>query len=300
MKARTSTPEELVNLFLDYLMVEKAVAENTRFAYARDLKKFIYFLKKRKKSLKQIGNDELSLFLQEQSRAGLSPRSLARLGSSLRSFFRFLLLDGYLEKNPAARLTTPRSWPNLPQFLTLTEVEKLLSQPAENDPQGKRDKAILELLYATGLRVSELVKLKMDQVNLKASYLLCRGKGGKERLVPFGASAATALKNYLMEVRPFLAKKEVPYVFLTRRGQPFTRQGLWKLLHQYAVLAGLEDKVSPHILRHSFATHLLERGADLRSVQILLGHSQITTTQIYTHLSRKWLREIYDRFHPRA
>lgn len=300
MKSRASSPEELVNLFLDYLLVEKAAAENTRLAYARDLKKFIFFLKKRKKNLPQISVNDLSDFLQEQSRAGLSPRSLARLGSCLRSFFRFLIIDGYLEKNPASRLTTPRSWPNLPHFLTVAEVDQLLSQPNENEPQGKRDKAMLELLYATGLRVSELIKLRMDQINLKAGYLLCRGKGGKERLVPFGSSAAAALEKYLVEVRPRLAKKEIPYVFLTRRGQAFTRQGVWKLLHHYAVLAGLENKVSPHVLRHSFATHLLERGADLRSVQILLGHSQITTTQIYTHLSRKWLREVYDRFHPRA
>jgi len=300
MKTRVSSPEELIQLFLDYLLVEKGASENTRLSYARDLKKFLYFLKRRKKNPEQVTSAELSLFLQEQSRAGLSPRSLARLGSSLRSFFRFLLIDGYLKKNPAATLATPRSWFNLPHFLTVAEVEKLIQQPKEDEPRGKRDRAILELLYATGLRVSELIKLEMDQVNLKAGYLICRGKGGKERVVPFGSSAQAALRRYLSEVRPLLIKKESPYLFLTRQGKPFTRQGLWKLLHHYAVLAGLEEKVSPHVLRHSFATHLLERGADLRSVQILLGHSQITTTQIYTHLSRKWLREVYDRFHPRA
>jgi len=300
MKARVSSPEELIQLFLDYLLVEKGASENTRLAYARDLKKFLYFLKKRKKNCDQVTSGELSLFLQEQSRAGLSPRSLARLGSSLRSFFRFLLVDGYLKKNPAATLATPRSWFNLPHFLTVAEVEKLIQQPKDDDPQGKRDRAILELLYATGLRVSELIKLEIDQVNLKAGYLICRGKGGKERVVPFGSSAQAALRRYLSEVRPLLLKEESPYLFLTRQGKPFTRQGLWKLLQQYAVQAGLEEKVSPHVLRHSFATHLLERGADLRSVQILLGHSQITTTQIYTHLSRKWLREVYERFHPRA
>lgn len=300
MKSPSSTSEELVHHFLDYLIVEKGVAENTRLAYSRDLKKFLYFLKKRKKKCQQVSADDLSLFLQEQSRSGLSPRSLARLVAALRSFYRFLLIDGYLKKNPAAPLATPRSWLNLPHFLTVAEVERLLNQPKESDPQGKRDRAILELLYATGLRVSELIKLEIDQVNLKAAYLICRGKGGKERVVPFGSRAEQALKNYLLEVRPLFLKKDSPYLFLTRQGKPFTRQGLWKLLHQYAVSAGLEDKVSPHVLRHSFATHLLERGADLRSVQILLGHSQITTTQIYTHLSRKWLREVYDRYHPRA
>lgn len=300
MKSRTSRSEELVRHFLDYLIVEKGVAENTRLAYSRDLRKFLYFLKKRGKNCQQVSANELSLFLQEQSRSGLSPRSLARLVAALRSFYRFLIIDGYLQKNPAANLATPRSWLNLPNFLTVTEVDKLLDQPKESDPIGKRDRAILELLYATGLRVSELIRLEIDQVNLKAAYLICRGKGGKERVVPFGNRAERALKNYLLEVRPLFLKKDSPYLFLTRQGKPFTRQGLWKLLHQYAVSAGLEDKVSPHILRHSFATHLLERGADLRSVQILLGHSQITTTQIYTHLSRKWLREVYDRFHPRA
>lgn len=300
MKSQISRSEEVVHHFFDYLMVEKGVAENTRLAYRRDLRKFFYFLEKRKKNFWQVSADELSLFLQEQSRSGLSSRSLARLVAALRSFFRFLVIDGYLKKNPAAHLTTPRLWFNLPHFLTVTEIEKLLNQPKESDPQGKRDRAILELLYATGLRVSELIRLKIDQVNLQATYLICRGKGGKERVVPFGSRAEQALKNYLLEVRPLFLKKDSPYLFLTRQGKPFTRQGLWKLLHQYAVSAGLEDKVSPHVLRHSFATHLLERGADLRSVQILLGHSQITTTQIYTHLSRKWLREVYDRFHPRA
>jgi len=299
MKPGPASPE-LVRLFLDYLLVEKGAAENTRLAYARDLNKFLDFLSQKKKNYQQIKPDDLSLFLEEQSRAGLSPRSLGRLVSALRGFFRFLLLDGYLTRNPTTALTTPRAWLNLPHFLTVAEVERLLSQPDEAKPQGKRDRAILELLYATGLRVSELAQLKMDQVNLEASFLLCRGKGGKERAVPFGGSACSALKRYLGEVRPLFLKGETAEVFLTRNGRPFTRQGIWKLLRQYAAMAGLEHKVSPHVLRHSFATHLLERGADLRSVQIMLGHSQITTTQIYTHLSRQWLREIYDRFHPRA
>ncbi len=292
--------EELIALFLDYLTVEKGLAENTRLAYRRDVDKLFLFLKKKKKSCLQVEAADLSLFLQEQSRAGLSPRSLSRLVSTLRTFYRFLLLDGYTSRNPASRLVTPRAWLHLPRFLSVAEVEKLLSQPDLSQPQGIRDRAILELLYATGLRISELARLKTEELNLEAGFLFCRGKGGKERVVPFGVSAAEALERYLQEVRPLFLKEEVPWVFLTRNGHAFTRQGLWKMLRQYAQQAGLADKVSPHVLRHSFATHLLERGADLRSVQVMLGHSQITTTQIYTHLSRYWLREVYDRFHPRA
>lgn len=300
MKAYTSSLEELIRLFLDYLFIEKGLTENTRQAYARDLKKLLYFSRKTRKTWPEIKADDLSLFLQEQSLAGLSARSLSRLVSALRSFYRFLMLDGYLKKNPAANLKTSRPWLTLPKFLTVVEVEKLLAQPDTSEPQGCRDRAMLELLYASGLRVSELAKLELGQINLEAHFLICRGKGGRERPVPFGASAAGWINRYLQTARPLILKNESPYVFLTRQGRPFTRQGVWKLLHQYAVAAGLEDKVSPHVLRHSFATHLLERGADLRSVQVMLGHSQITTTQIYTHLSRQWLREVYDRFHPRA
>ncbi len=300
MKPHTSSLEELVRRFLDYLFIEKGLAENTRQAYRRDLSKLVYFARKTRKTSTEIKADDLSRFLQEQSRAGLSARSLSRLVSALRSFYRFLVLDGYLKKNPAAGLKTPRPWVILPKFLTVAEVEKLLSQPDTGKPQGCRDRAMLELLYASGLRVSELANLELGQVNLEANFLICRGKGGKERAVPFGASAAAWVTRYLQTVRPLFLKNETQFVFLTRQGRPFTRQGVWKLLHQYAVAAGLEDKVSPHVLRHSFATHLLERGADLRSVQVMLGHSRITTTQIYTHLSRQWLREIYDRFHPRA
>ncbi len=299
MKASPSN-EALIGLFLDYLTVEKGLAENTRLAYGRDLDKLFLFLTRKKKSCLQVEAADLSLFLQEQSRAGLSPRSLSRLVSTLRTFYRFLLLDGYTSHNPAARLVTPRAWLHLPRFLSVAEVEKLLNQPDLGQPQGIRDRAILELLYATGLRISELARLKTEELNLEAGFLFCRGKGGKERVVPFGASAAEALERYLQEVRPLFLKAEAPWVFLTRNGQAFTRQGLWKMLRQYAQQAGLADKVSPHVLRHSFATHLLERGADLRSVQVMLGHSQITTTQIYTHLNRHWLREVYDRFHPRA
>jgi integrase/recombinase XerD len=184
--------------------------------------------------------------------------------------------------------------------LTEKEVEKLLARPKEKNIRGQRDKAMLELLYATGLRVSELVTLNLKDLNLEQRFILCQGKGGKERIVPFGHSAEKALREYLQKARPKLLKRDNPSLFLSSRGKAFTRQGFWKMLKGYARQVDLEKKISPHVLRHSFATHLLERGADLRSVQLMLGHSQITTTQIYTHVSRKHLREVYQKYHPRA
>jgi len=225
---------------------------------------------------------------------------MARLISSLKSFYKFLVLDGMIKKNPAVSLSSPKTWLSLPKFLTVSEVELLLHQPDEKDIHGIRDKAMLELLYATGLRVSELVSLKIKDLNLEDGFLLCLGKGGKERIVPIGDSAASAIRRYIDEARPLLLKQPINFLFLTRRGSPFTRQGFWKLLKSYAKKADLKLKISPHILRHTFATHLLERGADLRSVQLMLGHSQITTTQVYTHVSRQQLRRVYDKFHPRA
>jgi integrase/recombinase XerD len=218
----------------------------------------------------------------------------------MKSFYRFCILDGILEKNSAANLTSPKSWLSLPKFLSIKEVESLLRQPDEDEARGVRDRAMLELLYATGLRVSELVSLRMSDLNLEDGFLLCRGKGGKERIVPLGDSAKNAIIRYLDESRARYLIKDSDFLFLTYRGQPFTRQGFWKVLKKYALEAKLEDKISPHVLRHSFATHLLERGADLRSVQLMLGHSQITTTQIYTHVSRKHLRSVYEKYHPRA
>jgi integrase/recombinase XerD len=210
------------------------------------------------------------------------------------------LLDGLVKKDPAANLTSPKTWLTLPRFLTVDEADRLVRQPDERDPHGLRDRAMLEVLYATGLRVSEFIQLKPSDVNLEEGYVLCRGKGGKERIVPLGRTAAGLTRRYQDEVRPLLLKEPAAELFLTRLGEPFTRQGIWKLLRGYALQAGLERKISPHVLRHSFATHMLERGADLRSVQLMLGHSQITTTQIYTHVSREHLRQVYEKYHPRA
>jgi integrase/recombinase XerD len=269
-------------------------------SYGRDLEKLRGFLRSRKIGWAALKEDHVIRFVHNQSRAGLSARSLSRLTSTVKSFSKFLVLGGILAKDPSAQLTSPSTWRSLPKVLSPKEVEELLATPPENGPQGLRDRALLEVLYGAGLRVSELVALKTDEVNIGEGFLLCRGKGGKERLVPLGRAASEAVRRYLDEVRPLFEKQPSPFLFLTRRGGPFTRQGFWKLLRGYAGEAGLSSKISPHVLRHSFATHLLERGADLRSVQIMLGHSQITTTQIYTHVSRDRLRRVYDRFHPRA
>ena len=292
--------EAALRSFLDYLAVEKGLAANTRLAYERDLEKLILFFRKEKIDGARAGEQDLVRFIHHQSRAGLAARSLARLISSTRSFYRYLALDGILDRNPTENLSSPSVWLSLPKVLSVSEVESLIACPDAKTPQGIRDRAMLEVLYASGLRVSELISLKPRDVNLDEGFLLCRGKGGKERIAPLGASACRAVRDYLAKGRPGLAKRPSESLFITRRGGPFTRQGFWKLLKAYARDAGIPSKISPHVLRHSFATHLLERGADLRSVQLMLGHSQITTTQIYTHVSRDRLRKVYEKYHPRA
>jgi integrase/recombinase XerD len=300
MKPAASSPEDALRLFLEYLAVEKGLARNTILSYARDIRKFLAFVKTGKPAWNRVPEETVVRFIHKESRAGLSARSLARLISALRSFFKFLLLSGFVKMDPSSQLTTPSTWRSLPKFLTVKEVEELLRAPDDKKPRGVRDRAMLEVLYGSGLRVSELASLRLAEVNLEDGFLVCRGKGGKERIVPLGRSACDAVKRYLAEVRPLVVSGERDELFLSRRGKPFSRQGLWKLIRQHAREAGLAAKISPHILRHSFATHLLERGADLRSVQLMLGHSQITTTQIYTHVSRERLRRVYDQFHPRA
>ena len=300
MKAPSTSAEDALRLYLEYLAVEKGLASNTIQSYARDLRSFLGFLKREKLAWTAAREEDLVRFVHAESRAGLSARSMARRISALRSFFRFLVLSGFLKKNPTSQLTSPSTWLSLPKVLTVKEVETLLGATDEAKPQGLRDRAMLEVLYGSGLRVSELASIKPPDLNLDDGFLVCRGKGGKERIVPVGRPACGFVARYLREVRPRYETGPSPFLFLTRRGRGFTRQGLWKLLKGYAGKAGLSAKISPHILRHSFATHLLERGADLRSVQLMLGHSQITTTQIYTHVSRERLRHVYDQFHPRA
>lgn len=300
MKDLRSPAEDALRSFIDFLSVEKGLSQNTLLSYERDLAKLLLFFGKEKLVWTKAGEEDLVRFVHEQSRAGLSARSLARLVSSMRSFYRYLVLDGMVDRNPAGGLSSPSVWFSLPKFLTIKEVEALLAAPDDGDPRGVRDRAMLEVLYGSGLRVSELIALRPKDVNLDEGFLLCRGKGGKERIVPLGRSACRAVRTYLDEARPQFDKAASEFLFLTRRGGPFTRQGFWKLLKGHALAAGIASKISPHVLRHSFATHLLERGADLRSVQLMLGHSQITTTQIYTHVSRERLRRVYDQFHPRA
>jgi integrase/recombinase XerD len=300
MKNPRTPAEDVLNLFLDYLSVEKGLSANTILSYGRDLEKYLLFLNKERIDWSRADEENLVRFIHHQSLAGLQARSRARLISALKSFYRFLVLDGLVKKDPAANLSSPKTWLSLPKYLTVEEVNALLRQPDDKDLHGLRDRAMLEVLYATGLRASELIHLRPKDLNLDDGYLICRGKGGKERVVPLGRSAAAATKRYIEEARPQLQKKPAEALFLTRLGDPFTRQGFWKMLREYALKAGLARKISPHILRHSFATHLLERGADLRSVQLMLGHSQITTTKIYTHVSRERLRQVYDRYHPRA
>jgi integrase/recombinase XerD len=300
MKDLPSPAEAAVRSFLDYLSIEKGLSANTLSAYGRDLGKLRLFLEKEKIAWKRAKEEDLMGFVRAQSRSGLSARSLARLISAVRSFYRYLLLDGIVAADPTERLSSPSVWLSLPKFLTVNEVKSLLAAPDPGQPRGVRDRAMLEVLYGAGLRVSELVALKPGEVNLEDGFLICRGKGGKERIVPLGGAACRAIRDYLAETRPLLDKRSTGPLFLTRRGGAFTRQGFWKLLKQHARTVGVASKISPHVLRHSFATHLLERGADLRSVQIMLGHSQITTTQIYTHVSRDRLRKVYDKYHPRA
>ncbi|OQX55560.1 MAG: site-specific tyrosine recombinase XerD [Candidatus Aminicenantes bacterium 4484_214] len=297
---KLSSLKEGCSIFLNYLAVEKGLSANTIMAYGRDLNKFIGYLKRNKISLTQLKEEHITCFLQKLTRQGLSPKSMARCLSTLKSFFRLLVMEGYLRHNPVAGFSAPKAWKTLPGFLTLEEVEKLLAQPDLRNSRGLRDRALLELMYATGVRVSEVVHLKTTDLHCQERFLICRGKGNKERIIPLGEKAINFIQEYLTRVRPQWIKDDTSIIFLSAWGKGLTRQAVWKIIKKYCQQAGIRRQVSPHVLRHSFATHLLERGADLRSVQLMLGHSQITTTQIYTHVTQSRLRRVYDQFHPRA
>jgi len=291
----------LVQDFLHHLTVERGLAKNTLLAYGRDLQKFNRFLDGKGRQPRQVRQGEINEFARTLSRQGLSPKSIARALNAVRMFFRYLVTEKMVTEDPTATIRSPRTWRTLPRFLTLEEVDHLLSAPDPHNPLGLRDAAMVELLYATGLRVSELVSLRVRDINLDVGYLNCVGKGRKERLVPMGRAASHRLHAYLDRARPSLMKgKSVAALFVNNRGSSMTRQGFWKILKNYGCAAGLRGKLSPHVLRHSFATHLLERGADLRSVQMMLGHADISTTQVYTHINRERLKKIYKDFHPRA
>jgi integrase/recombinase XerD len=296
---KEKSEDQLLDQFMGHIKVEKGLSANTIVAYNRDLLAFFEFLKTRGVTPLQVRQNDLVSFVAEK-RPQLAARSLARCLVSIRMFYRFCVSEGKITSNPARLLGIPKLYQHLPNILSRDEVETLLLQPDGQTVLGKRDKAMLEILYATGLRVTELIGLKMHNINLGAGFIRTIGKGSKERIIPMGGEAIGALKEYLQNGRPILLQKRTStFLFLNGRGKPMTRQGFWKILKHYALKAGITRRVTPHTLRHSFATHLLEGGADLRSVQIMLGHSDISTTQIYTHVARERLKEIHEKYHPR-
>lgn len=296
-------PEPQLAGFLEHLAVEKGLSRHTLAAYRQDLNQAAAFLQEEEKvSLARATTAHLVSFLRARRAGGLASATVSRQISSLRMFFRFLVAEGTRQDEPTRNMETPRPWRTLPRCLSEKEVEDLLAAIDVSTPRGMRDGALLELLYATGLRVSELLALRLKDVNLEGGFILVRGKGDKERLVPLGDRAADAIGLFLQRGRPHLVGDAVSDLLVPGRrpDRPLTRQAYWKNLRLLAVRAGITRAFSPHTLRHSFATHLLEHGADLRTVQSLLGHADISTTQIYTHVSRERLRRIYARTHPRA
>jgi integrase/recombinase XerD len=288
--------------FIQYLSYEKGLSKSTQVSYQSDLEQFLSFLKKKNiDSVHKITKQHLIDFLYLKKANGTSASTLAREGTTLRSFFKFLLSDGYISQNPAEILTSPKTWHLIPEVLSLQEIEKLLRTPNEKQPLGLRDKAILEFMYATGARVSEVAHMKHSDLNIEIGYIRCLGKGEKERIIPIGSKALHLLQKYLTQARPkILGKKSSEYLFVSTHGTCLTRQVLWQKLKSYVVKSGIRKDVSPHTLRHSFATHLLAGGADLRAVQEMLGHTDISTTQIYTMVDRSRLKKVHREFHPRG
>ena len=297
------SPESGVDAYLTHLTVERRLAQNSVESYARDLRLLAEHAAGKGLTVDALARTDLEALVRDLMEQGRSPRSVARAVACFRGFYRFLVIDGRLHVNPADDLRPPRAWKPLPRYLSVEDVDRLLMQPDVSAPRGLRDRALIELLYATGMRVSELVGLRPADVNLEACYLTCTGKGDKERIVPIGDEAAKWVREYLREGRQkLLGKRSSARLFVNARGggRGLTRVGFWKILKAYAKQAGLSRTLSPHMLRHSFATHLLERGADLRAIQMMLGHADLSTTQIYTHVLEQRMRSIYDRFHPRA
>jgi integrase/recombinase XerD len=287
-----------IEAFLAFCRLEKGLSANSISAYSTDLDRFNKFTGS---SSAIPGPEDLRAYLDSLYRAGLSSRSIARHLATLRNFFGYLLREGQTQTDPTERLRPPRQWQNIPKFLNLEQIEKLIGAPDPARPQGLRDRAMLELLYATGLRVSELCRVGMSDLNLELGVLRTMGKGNKQRLVPVGKEALRAVRDYLESGRSTLLKRRASrYLFVTARGGCLTRQAFWKLLAGYGRKTGIFHGLTPHVLRHSFATHLLEGGADLRSVQVMLGHADISTTQIYTHVMRSRLRNVVEQHHPRA
>jgi integrase/recombinase XerD len=291
-----------ISSFLTHVKVDKGLSSNTVSAYRRDLVKFDVFAQKRKLSLEGVSRDDLVDFLAGLYRLKLESRTVARHLVTLRNFFRFAQVHELITTDPSINLESPKIRRSLPGYLRLEEVERLLEQPDSTTARGLRDRAMLEVLYSTGLRVSELIGLRVSDLDSKVGCVRCLGKGDKERIVPVGRKALVIVEKYLRDARPKLLGKlrGSPTLFVNRRGVSISRVGVWKILSGYGKRAGLRVSLTPHMLRHSFATHLLERGADLRSVQLMLGHADISTTQIYTHVVEERLKQIYKAHHPRA
>jgi integrase/recombinase XerD len=298
----------VIDAYFEHLRVERRLAPHTLESYARDLNALARFADNAGQKIETLNRTSLEAFVREQRSTGrLSPRSVARSVAAIRGFYRYLVLNHGLVSNPAEDLRPPRAWPALPSFLSSEEVDALIAQPDVSTPLGLRDRAMIEVLYATGMRVSELVGLRGTDVHLDARYVTCIGKGNKERIVPIGEEAAAWLERYQRNARPGLVKpaRRTPArtgsrLFVNARGGPLSRVGFWKILKIHGRAARLRSALSPHVVRHSFATHLLERGADLRAIQMMLGHADLSTTQIYTHVLETRLRGVYERFHPRA
>lgn len=289
--------------FIQYLSVERGLAPNTLESYERDLTFFLHFLQDHGvRSLADLDRRHITAFVGKLRREGKASATVSRHLVSIRNFCRFLVQERVIEQDPSQHTEMPKQEKKLPKVLGMQEVERLLAAPRADSPGGARDKAMLELLYATGIRVSELISLKLEDVHLGLGYVRCIGKGSKERIIPLGRIAAQALDDYIRHFRHRLLKpgKAADELFVNHLGTGMTRQGFWKIIKKYAAKAGIHREITPHTLRHSFATHLLENGADLRAVQEMLGHADISTTQIYTHVTKKQMKEIYDRAHPRA
>ncbi|MEO5823138.1 MAG: site-specific tyrosine recombinase XerD [Vicinamibacteraceae bacterium] len=290
-----------VGAYLDHLRVARRLAEHTLASYGRDLAILGRFAAGLERPLAGLDRAALEAAVRDQVSGGAAPRSVARYVAAVRGFYRFLVLDRRIERSPADDLRAPRAWPGLPTYLSTEDVDRLLGAPDTSTPRGLRDRALIELLYATGLRVTELVRLKVSDVALDQGFLTCLGKGGKERMVPIGDSAVEWVQRWLSSGRgTILHGRTSPWLFVSGpRGTPLTRVGFWKLLKRHGTSVGVGQILSPHVVRHSFATHLLDRGADLRAIQMMLGHADLSSTQIYTHVLEARLRTVYDRYHPR-
>ena len=298
---QSSISDRSIRTYLDHLRAERGLAANSLAAYERDLARLAVFAKEERRTTQQLTQIDLSNFIISLGTVGLAPRSVARAVHAVRGYYRFLVRESRIDADPMENLKAPRAFRALPRYLTPAQVEALLEAPDLQSPLGVRDRALLEVFYATGLRVSELIGLRPDDLDLEVGLVTAFGKGRKERLVPLGSVARRWVARYVADVRPALTKgRPATVLFVNHRGGRLSRMGVWGIVRRHALTAGIAAMLTPHVLRHSFATHLLERGADLRSLQAMLGHADISTTQIYTYVTRERLKQIYDAHHPRA